>query len=290
MKIAAIGNIFKQKRDENVSFGTTLKGFPHTVEAGISKNCNLRCPYCPNSLIEKKLPDEIMPMSLFEKMLMDLKAIDFDGILHFHRFNEPTLVRVEDYIIKAKEILPKIVTELFTNGTKLTKERLESLKKTHLDKIIVTQQKGVTNGFMERLKDIPDSLLDNIDTKYWDELNLVNRAGILGQTEKSLEEPCYSLHTNLGVDSDGIIPLCIDDYYRQVVLGDIKKETIEEIWTKPSTRELFNKLDEGKRSEIIICKDCDRTCGKRANQADLSKNNALYRKHLLITTGSAHIK
>lgn len=76
MKITALGGIFKQKRDEkNRSFGTILKGFPSTVEAGISKNCNLKCPYCPNFTIVKKLPDVVMPMSLYEKMLKDLKAM-----------------------------------------------------------------------------------------------------------------------------------------------------------------------------------------------------------------------
>lgn len=293
MKINSFQNIFQQKRNKKrdfISFGTTLEGFPKTAEIGISRICNLKCPYCPNYFLKEKLPDTIMPMSLFEKILNNFKSIGFDGFIHFHRFNEPSKVNVEEYIRKTKEILPKAITELFTNGTLLNKERLESLQKTPLDKIIVTQQKGVKNGFIDRLKEIPDDLLGNVETKYWDELNLVNRAGVIERLKEPLSEPCYSIHTTFAVDSDGIVPICIDDYYRQVILGDLKQETIEEIWNKPSSRELIEKLDKGDRKDISVCKDCDRTLDNRASNADLSKNSALYRKHLLIKTGNAHIK
>lgn len=295
MKIIGLGNLFQQKNKKNnkVSFGTTLDGFPGTIEAGISVRCNLRCSYCPNSLLEKTPPEVIMLMSLYEKMLKDLKAIDFDGTLHFHRFNEPLMQRVEDYIIKAKEFLPDIITELFTNGTLLTIDRLRSLRKTPLDRIIVTQQEGVTNGFIDRLDKIPEDvaleLLGNVETKYWNELKFVNRAGVL-RLEEPLTVPCYSVHNTFAVDSDGRVPICIDDHGCKVVLGDLKTETIEKIWTKRSTRKLIKKLDKGDRKDIPVCKNCDRTVYNRANNADFSKNSALYRRRLLIETGSAHIK
>lgn len=294
MKITAFKNIFQQnkrnEKNDDVSFGTRIKGFPGNIEVGISKNCNLRCSYCPNTFIKQKLPDEVMPMSLFEKVLKDLKEIDFDGVFCFHRFNEPLLANVEKYIIKAKEILPKIKPILYTNGTGLTRERLESLQKTPLDRIVVTQQEQTKIGFIDKLREIPDRLLKNVSVRYSEDILLINRAGVMKQLGEPLKEPCYSIHASFAVDSDGKVPLCIDDYYGKVILGDVHNETIEEIWNKPSSQELRKILEEGRRKDIDLCKDCDRTLDKRILSADLSKNEALYRKELLERTGSAHIK
>lgn len=293
MKVTGIGNIFQQKRNkkkESISFGTILEGFPTAVEIGISRNCNLRCSYCPNSSLKEKRPDIVMPMALFIKILKNLKAIGFKGFIHYHRFNEPSLVHVEDYIRETKKILPNAITELFTNGTLLDMERLKSLRKTPLDKIIVTQHQGVKKGFINRLDEIPDELLKNVVTKYGDEIDKVNRDGVLGHLEEPFSEPCYSIHTTLAIDSDGRVPLCTDDSQPRVILGDLKTETLEEIWNKPFSRDLREKLDKGDRKSIIICRDCDRTTENRILSADLSKNSALYRKELLLKTGSAHIK
>lgn len=290
MKISGIANIFQRtrnKKDNNVSFGTIIPGFPTTIELGISKNCNLRCSYCPNSFLKETTPDLVMPMGLFEKVLNDLKAIDYDGIFHFHRFNEPLLVTVEKYIAKAKDILPKIRTELFTNGTLLTKERLESLKDTPLDEIIVTQH--TPRGFIDKLDKIPDELLKNVDVKYGEELRLINRAGVLRNPDCSLQEHCYCINTSLAIDSNGEVPLCIDDYHRQIVLGDVHNETIEQIWNSPLFGQIREILARGNRKDIAVCRNCDRTEGNRILSTNLSKNSALYRKHLLITTGSAHL-
>lgn len=295
MRISAIGNFFQQKqnkKDNNVSFGTAIKGFPRIVEYGISERCNLRCPYCPKHLGSRGIPENtVMSMALFVKGLKDLGAILYDGIINLHRFSEPLLLKdAEDYIIRTKELLPEAQIELITNGTVLTKKRLEALKKTPLDSIIVTQHFGVKNGFMERLKDIPYELLDNVDAKYGDELDLINRAGVLRQLYKPSESPCYSIHNTFAIDPDGKVPLCVDAYYRQIILGDINNETIEEIWNKPSTQELIKKLDAGKRKEIEVCKNCDRTPEKRALNAIAGNDNrAIYRKWLLEKYGDAHL-
>lgn len=293
MKIIGIGNIFqkKQNKKSSPSFGTTLDGFGRIVEYGMSERCNLRCPYCPKSLGARDIPEDmVMSMSLYEKGLNGLYEIMYDGIINLHRFSEPLLKKVEEYIIKAKDIVPMAKIELITNGTLLDKKRLESLKKTPLDSIIVTQHFGVKNGFMEWLKDIPYELLDNVDAKYGNELDLINRAGVLGQLDKPSESPCYSIHNTFAIDPDGKVPLCVDDYFQKVILGDINVESVKEIWTKDSTQELIKKLDQGRRNEIEVCKNCDRTLEKRALKAIAGNDNrAIYRKWLLETYGDAHL-
>lgn len=275
-------------RSHNINFGTLLKGFPSTIELGVSKNCNLRCGYCPNTFLKKQPLEQIMPISLFKKTLTDLKSIDYDGKFQFHRYNEPLLVNVERYIKTAKEYLPKITTELVTNGTQLSSSRLENLQKTPIDKIIITQH--TPKGFIDNLDKIPDDLLKNVDVRYGEELILTNRAGSIKSLENPITLPCYSIKNAFIVNSNGQVPLCSDDYYSKVILGDLNKESVEKIWNNPFAKKIRKELDKGNRKFLPLCKQCNRTPSQRDLNKDLSKNNALYRKNLLIETGSAHIK
>lgn len=277
----------KQYLNKSIYFGNTAKSFIEVVEVGVSKNCNLKCGYCPNTFLTKKTPDQIMPIPLFKKILADLKSINFQGRFTFHRYNEPLVANVEEYIGLAKEHLPNISAELFTNGTLLNAKRLEQLHNVSVDKIIVTQH--TKKGFIDNLNNIPDKLLEKVDVKYGDELILINRAGNIGEIEDSLNNPCYYVQNAFVINSDGKIPLCVDDYHSQIVLGDTNKESLEEIWNKPSVTRLREELTHGNRKLLKLCANCDRTKEKRQTQ-DFSKNNALYRKQLLLATGSAHLQ
>lgn len=274
-------------RSHYINFGTSAKSFLEVVEVGVSKNCNLKCGCCTNIFLKKKTSDQIMPIPLFEKILADLKSINFQGRFTFHRYNEPLLVNVEEYIKLAKKHLPNISAELYTNGSFLNAKRLESLQQTPVDKILVTQH--TKKGFIDRLNTIPDELLNRVDVKYEDELSLVNRAGELGEIEKTLNDPCYAVEKCFVINSDGKVPICVDDAHAKIVLGDVNKEGIEEIWNKPSVTRLREELTHGNRKLLKLCANCDRTKEKRQAQ-DFSKNSALYRKQLLIETGSAYLK
>lgn len=281
---------FNHQNNEKIylAFGNSPKSFLEIIEVGVSKNCNLHCNYCPNTFLTQKPAEQIMSMPLFEKILENLKKINFQGKFTFHRYNEPLIVNVEQYIVAAKKYLPKISAELSTNGSMLSKARLEKLQETPVDKIIVTQH--TKKGFIDNLDKIPDNLLKNVDVRYGDELILVNRAGILWKTQKELSKPCYYVEKALAVNSDGQVPLCADDYYSKIVLGNLKNESLEEIWNKPSVSKLREQLIKGNRKFINLCRNCNRIAEKRQANQDLSKNNALYRKQLLINTGSAHLQ
>lgn len=294
MRINRYNNTFKEEQKKNnphITFGTSIKGFPGIVEMGVSQNCNLRCNYCPNHLLQGKAPERIMPMRLFKKILSDLQQIDYDGKIFFHRFNEPLMFDgLEEYIKRAKEALPKTTIELFTNGLLLTRARLERLKESPVDKIIVTQH--TKKGFIDSLGEIPDELLEKVDVKYSEELNLVNRVRLNKTTDKPLQETCYSIENDFVINTDGQVPLCIDDYYAQIVLGDLHSETIEEIWNSPFSQKIRNELAKGNRSHACIkevCGRCERTVDQRTLKPDFSENSALYRKHLLLAKGCARI-
>lgn len=286
MKINKLSN-----RNKYLNFGNTQKSFLEIVEVGISKNCNLRCGYCPNKFLKRNPTDEIMPNSLFKKILKNLQKINFEGILTFHRYNEPLLAKnplVEDYIKIARKYLPKASAELSTNGSLLNVSRLKDLKTAGINKIIVTQH--TPKGFLDKLDKIPDDLLENVYVRYGEELTLLNRAGIVNNIENTINQPCYYVNESIAINSNGIVSLCADDYYSKFKLGDLNKESIETIWYKPSVVKIREELNKGNRNFFISCQKCDRVAEKRQKGKDFSSYEALYRKKLLLDTGSAHLK
>ncbi len=271
-----------------ISFGISRKSFLDVVEVGVSKTCNLSCPYCPNTFVKGEIQDHIMQIPLFKSIVANLRRINFQGRFTFHRYNEPLKVPVEDYIKIVKKDLPEASAELSTNGILLNAARLKSLNAAGVDKIIVTQH--TPKGFIDRLRLIPDELLEKVSVKYGSELQLINRGGALGKAEVgSNNKPCYYVKSSLVVNSDGIVPLCCDDYYSTVILGDLKHESIEEVWNKPLFVSLRQKLISGDRHSVEICKNCDRSRDTRPAIQDFNLNSALYRKQLLLSTGDAHL-
>ena len=99
------------------------------VEIEISSFCNRVCSYCPNSFIDRRALREKMSDELFSSIIGQLAEIDWNGILTFHRYNEPMSDR--DYLIsrmrEARTKLPRAALTIFTNGDYLNEDYLREL-------------------------------------------------------------------------------------------------------------------------------------------------------------------
>lgn len=277
----------------NLSFGAKLRNFVKMIEVEVNKNCNLKCGYCPNSLIKGKEPEQLMQQDLFRKILLDLKEIKYAGKMAFHRYNEPLMANVEEYIKMTKTLVPEITTELFTNGSLLSTKRLQTLHEAGIDKIIVTQH--TPKGFIDKLLTIPDRLLKNIDVKYGSELKLSNRAGILSNIKDPVENvsqmTCKRPSNTMIIDVKGNVLICCDDYHRTTQMGNVNDKSIKEIWNSPKYKKIRESIAKGYRHILKLCQKCNRIeeNNASANQEYLKLIKATYRKHLLKTTGSAHL-
>lgn len=69
--------------------------------------------------------------------------------------------------------------------------------------------------------------------------------------------PCSRLWYNLTVLNSGDVVICCVDYDGEVIIGDIRKQSISEIWTGEKITRLRNLHLEGKYSEIRLCEDCN---------------------------------
>jgi len=67
---------------------------------------------------------------------------------------------------------------------------------------------------------------------------------------------CKRPFNTMVISFDGLVPICCVDYTRRVVLGDVNKESIHQIWNGGRFSEVRKKLTEGRAKEIPACRDC----------------------------------
>lgn len=128
--------------------------------------CNWKCLYCPVSLHQRE--KEIMNISLFQKIINDLVAIEVKYIL-LNIYNEPTL---DPYFTERIHILKNAdrKLELCTNGSNLDADKIDLLKKTgvlnqirfHLPSIKEIEFKRITkSGLLKQVLRNIHNAVDN---------------------------------------------------------------------------------------------------------------------------------
>jgi radical SAM protein with 4Fe4S-binding SPASM domain len=69
--------------------------------------------------------------------------------------------------------------------------------------------------------------------------------------------PCTQLWKWMVVYWDGSVVLCCADMFSQTIIGDLKSDSISEIWNGPKMKNFRNQMVERKRFEVPLCQDCD---------------------------------
>jgi organic radical activating enzyme len=126
---------------------TTKTGIPvfSIVEISVVAACNRRCSFCPVSddYYKKVGLSGVMKQSLYEKLLEDLKSIDYSGMILFSGESEPLLhKRLDRLISRTKQMLPNTQIEVNSNGDLLTTLKLKSLFSAGLDTLSISMYDG----------------------------------------------------------------------------------------------------------------------------------------------------
>lgn len=224
------------------------------VEIETSSKCNRKCSYCPNSVVDRG--DFLMDKRLFQKIIKELKKLEFDGIIRPHFYNEPTLdKRLPELILYAKKQLPKTQIHLYTNGDFLTKELFEKLIKSGVDKFIITSHSGSISSNLKKLtktkkgkKYIHHQLIGK-DTE------LFNRGGTVKVENEISMYKCNIPSVNLTINYRGEVVLCCNDALSENIQGDLKKDSIIEIWKNPEFKKLRKEIKNG-IYKLPICQKC----------------------------------
>ncbi len=110
--------------------------------------------------------------------------------------------------------------------------------------------------------------------KFWDGiaedigiLNMINFKGKVDKTIVSKEFQCPDLWQRLVVTYDGDVLMCCGDYKGSVVLGNVNREGIEDIWSGDKLNKIRNLHIEGRSHEVGACRNCE----IRARMIELNK-------------------
>ncbi len=91
--------------------------------------CNGKCAFCPANIYEEKRELKMMPEELFQKIILELKSLQWQGQIFLNVNNEPLIDKniSERAAFVKKQLGDNVIVSMFTNGSLLTIERLASL-------------------------------------------------------------------------------------------------------------------------------------------------------------------
>ena len=256
-------------------------GFPpiSSIELSINGACNRRCFFCPR-VDENKYPNilDSLDIKVFERLVMDLRKINFDGRMSFSGFCEPLLTKnLDDYIKIIRSNLPKVQIEIVTNGDPILAKngvgRIKELYKVGLNNCRVSLYDGPHQ--IELFENIKKELKLNdeefiIRKRYLGPeesygITISNRAGSveiknevfeLKALEEPLKQPCYYPFYKVLIDHDGDVLICSNDWKKELPVGNIKNESLIDVWSNSKFLSVRKKLMEGNRNHKP-CNVCD---------------------------------
>ncbi len=246
--------------------------------------CNSKCIMCPNSY--KTLSGKIISDEIFIKIIQEtLPFVNKDTTYLLYLQNEPLL---DDKLYCRAQFIKQVNKnsniEIFTNGILLPEF---GNKTKYFDKILVSMYGNTVDEYNrvtksniteEQFNDIIKAInmYNNVESnnkfsKDWksDEdikSSFTSRAGFLSNNyiindEVNCSKNAYDGWLNFLVD--GSVILCCMDYVKESVIGNIKNQTLQEIFNSAIYKAAIEKAAGRIESEEnFICKKCEKNIGK----------------------------
>lgn len=225
-----------------------------------SSACNRRCPYCPNSKFDRGLPENNKKLSreLFHKIIDELDESKWFGQIQFNFYNEPLLdERLPEFIKYTRSKLPTSSIVIYTNGDFLTIDLYKRLVGSGVTDFLITKhQKRESDNINKLLEYRKANGKDRVGVICRELEEFTNRGGLvqLSAEDKKPKRCLWGLYSFI-VNHEAEAVLCHNDYFNSVKLGNLKDETMIDIWNKPRYKQLRKEL-KGGRFEHEMCKKC----------------------------------
>jgi len=215
--------------------------------------CNRKCSFCP--VDQDTSQKEMMRDELFNKILAELRELNFHGEIGLSNYGEPLLdERLAEFIARIKANLGSKIT-ISTNGDFLTREKFGELVSAGVDILHISQHDP---GPSETIK----NLFAQISPAEWkyisyeivkgDSVTLTNRGGLL---KIKTFYPFYCAPQHTIIRANGDVCFCCNDYYNEVPLGNVKKSKLIDIWNSSFYRKIRNEIKSG-IFNLLICQRC----------------------------------
>lgn len=262
----------RKKTRDYIALFHSQKEIPHPLIVNIEtvNRCNSTCDFCPANRNDDKRPYAKMSEEVFIKIIQDLKAWNYKGMISLYVNNEPLIdSRIIDFHKYVREQLPDCKIKFFTNGLLLNVNKFRELipyidymtinnygEDTRLHKNI----QEVYNEIKTHVNDYKDKKIV-INVRYIHDI-LTNRAGEAPNKKGSLtiiKEPCLFPYTDMTIFANGKVGICCNDATEKTNLGNVREDTVENIWKKEEgvCYSLIRKNICKGRDGWAFCRHCD---------------------------------
>lgn len=226
------------------------------IEIETYHGCNLNCPTCPNSKIEKH--GELMEEKVYFKIMDDLKKMDFKGRISPYDFNEPTLdKRLPDWIKRTREMFPGNNIMIASNGIAIDQDYVRMIHSKGLSQILITCYFKET---YEKFKDMEDGIKVRLLKVFEQDRSKIfmNRGGNIDVGQKVLvHRICPKGLVQVMINYLGDMVLCCSDYYYTTVAGNVMNEDVQKLWNCKKFKQIREYLSKGEREKIALCSQCN---------------------------------
>jgi radical SAM protein with 4Fe4S-binding SPASM domain len=260
---------------------------PFIVDIELTNNCNLMCNMCARRLMTRERG--FMDKEIWIRILDE--CIKTGTPIRFIRWGEPFLHRkIIDWARKVKEA--GLLLHITNNGLVITEPQMQEIVNMGLDSIIFSMQGATKKGY-EKMRNnkeydklhanilklveirgnnkapyihisstMTDETKEEIDKfkEYWS--NIVDSVDT-GKTSFSRFDgedgeyiPCNEVYQKLSIDWDGKVTACCGDYDNLLTVGDIKKESLVEIFNGEKLKSIRTILDNKGHKNLALCSKC----------------------------------
>lgn len=261
-----------------------------TLQIETTNLCNGKCVFCP--VPSMKRPRGVMEQDLFKKIIDDAAEVSPEYVLPFLN-GEPFLDKlIFQRIEYVNEKLPNAKVALYSNGNLLTEEKAEKLARLRVHQVNFSinamSEEGRRSimglGLLDAVENVlryraMDPTVNIAASMVLDPAYVTNdeaeefkrffaahgifpRIFLPGNWAGKLRPSyntraiCCRPESHLTVLIDGRVSLCCFDVEGQVTLGDLKNQTITEVWNGGSATNYREKNAKGERKGLELCGDC----------------------------------
>ncbi len=265
--------------------------WPDIVQIESTNLCNAKCVFCPRDDMYRR--QGVMDMDLFRKVVDECAALGITHV-RVHNYGEPFLDRqlVEKVRYAKQRGIAEV--GMISNGSLITEEIAQGMIDAGLDAINISVDASGKEVFEStRLNLSYDDVIRNIETlvrlrkaagkvrpklilsfvrqdnsadeqafiDHWRQVadkihitDLHNWAGTLNATS-NVTYPCYRMWQTFTVLWDGRVSLCCADFDGRHILGDLRTQSIAQVWNSPAYLDVRRQHLESGGPEI--CRSCD---------------------------------
>jgi len=230
----------------------------NNVQIQTITGCTRLCPWCPNSKLKPR--KKKMNIDLYRKIINQLAELDYEGMVSIYLMNEPLLDDNLRYKVQyAKKLLKDCHTNISTNGDLINSSRdVLNLLNSGLDRLSIScyNDKAFNKFITYKSKNIVVTNFNEERRK-----GFYNRGGnidINGKTTNNAANTyCDRPFKCMYIDYLGRAILCCSDYKKEVIMGDVRKERLIDIWNNKKYEHYRTALSKKDRSSLALCRSCD---------------------------------